>query len=124
MEVGYYAETMQQVHQGADASEEGSRPDNWSPEKLAKNDKLLAEDAKAKRGKKSPELIQISEIWHRTTTSDNLDRRREEKVETHWSMKVSTCKKAEPGQEKPTEDDEDEGEDEDEDEDNDLISFD
>nr|RBQ91040.1 hypothetical protein FVER53263_13112 [Fusarium verticillioides] len=122
MEVGYYAETMQQVHQGADASKEGSRPDNWSPEKLAKNDKLLAEDAKAKRGKKSPELIQISETWHRTTTSDNLDRRREEKVETHWSMKVSTCKKAELGQEKPTEDDEDEGEDEDED--NDLISFD
>ncbi|VTT74517.1 unnamed protein product [Fusarium fujikuroi] len=141
MEGGYYAETIQQAHQTADnaitttrvfesfadASKEASRRENWSPDKLAKKDKQLAEDAKAKRRQKSPESIHISETWHRTTTSDSLHRRREEKVEKHWSIKVSTCKEAEPSREKPAtsgtdiggssmEDDKKDGED--------LISFD
>ncbi|KAF5560248.1 NAM7-nonsense-mediated mRNA decay [Fusarium phyllophilum] len=138
MEAGYYAETVQQVHQTADVSKEGSRRENWSPDKLARKDRQLAEDAKAKRRQKSPESIHISEIWHRTTTSDSLHRRREEKVETHWSMKVSTCKEAEPSREKPAKsgtemglessmDDgakEDSAGDGDEEEDDDLISFD
>ncbi|KAF5590648.1 NAM7-nonsense-mediated mRNA decay [Fusarium subglutinans] len=153
MEGGYYAETIQQVRQTAgntitttavlesfaDTSKESSRRQNWSPEKLAKKDKELADDAKAKRRQKSPESIHISGIWHRTTTSDALHRRREEKVETHWSMEVSTCKEAEPSRGEPAKsgteiglessmDDgaqEDKAEDdEDEEEDDDLISFD
>ncbi|KAG5747277.1 hypothetical protein H9Q70_010030 [Fusarium xylarioides] len=138
MEAGYYAETVQQVHQTVDVSKEGSRRENWSPDKLARKDRQLAEDAKAKRRQKNPESIHISETWLRTTTSDSLHRRREEKVEKHWSMKVSTCKEAEPSREKSAKsgtemglessmDDgakEDSAEDGDEEEDDDLISFD
>ncbi|EMT74520.1 hypothetical protein FOC4_g10001027 [Fusarium odoratissimum] len=147
MEGGYYAETIQQTQTAknavttttflesfTDASKESSRRKNWSPEKLAKKDKELLEDAKAKRRQKSPASIHISETWHRTRTSENLNRQYEETVEAHWSMKYSTCKEAKAGQENSAksgteiglESSVDDGVEDDkaEDDEEDLISFD
>ncbi|KAF5617797.1 NAM7-nonsense-mediated mRNA decay [Fusarium sp. NRRL 52700] len=140
MEGGYYAETIQETHQTADnASKESLRREDWSPDKLAKKDKQLAEEVKSKRRQSPSKSIQISETWHRTTTSDSLHRRREEKVQTRWSMKVLTCKEAESSRKKTAKSgteiglessmnsgaQEDNAEDgEDEEEDDDLIIFD
>ncbi|KAF4949111.1 hypothetical protein FGADI_9115 [Fusarium gaditjirri] len=149
MEGGYYAETTRQTQTTKNAvttatfqesftnvSRESSRRDKWSPEKLAKKDKELLEDAKAKRRQKSPTTIHISETWYRTRASENLNREYEEMVERRWSMKYSTGKEAKASQEKPTKGTEvglessvDDGVDDDEAEDDeegeeDLISFD
>ncbi|RKK73533.1 hypothetical protein BFJ69_g9245 [Fusarium oxysporum] len=138
MEGGYYAETIQQTQTAnnavttttflesfTDASKESSRCKNWSPEKLAKKDKELLEDAKAKRRQKSPASIHISETWHRTRTSENLNRQYEETVETHWSMKHSTYKEAKASQENSAKSGTEIGlESSVDDEEEDLISFD
>jgi helicase required for RNAi-mediated heterochromatin assembly 1 len=147
MEGGYYAETIQQTQTAnsvvtattlleslTDASKESSRrkessPEKWSPAKVAKKDKELLEDSKAKR-RRSPSSVHISETYQRTTTSENGKRQYGEIVRTHWSMRYPPCKVADTSEERPAQsgtetglelsvDDEDK-----DDEDEDLISFD